>query len=138
VNDAAKQLDPHAQMIELFQRQAHKPTYVALQLSDECEIEEPLLLDASYECVQTARDHPDEEALYPLERLRSDYMEHLKRKDGLFLVKDLESDIRFWQWAASDFRHYREKWVIVLLYGAQREYRAGVQIADECQKEDHF
>ena len=47
VNAVAKELDADAPWIELFQRQPQKPTYTALQLSDECEIEEPTLLDTT-------------------------------------------------------------------------------------------
>ena len=84
------------------------------------------------------RDHPDEMTLYPLEQLRSDTLEHLKRKDGLFLVECLESHFRMWRWAVPDFQHYREKWVVVLLYSAYRECKAGMQTEDQHRKEDHF
>lgn len=98
----------------------------------------PTLLDAHYERVQMARDHPDEMALYPLEQLRSDAMEHLKKRDGLFLMDDLEAALHLWQWAMSDFQHYREKWVVVLLYSAHRECKAGMQAVDQRRKEEHF
>ena len=95
-------------------------------------------MDTHYERVQMARDHPDEIALYPLEQLRSDAMEHIKRRDGLLLVGDLEADPHLWQWAMPDFQHYREKWVVVLLYSAHRECEAGIQAGDQHRKEDHF
>ena len=37
-----------------------------------------------------------------------------------------------------DFQHYREKWVVVLLYSAHRECEAGIQAEDQHRKEDHF